>query len=434
MNTDRSEALYAQACELIPGGVDSPVRAFTAVGGAPRFIERGEGAYLFDVDGNRYVDYVMSWGPLIHGHAFPPVLEAVSNAAALGTTFGAPTPLEVELAALITGAMPAIEMVRFVNSGTEAAMSAIRVARAFTGRDLIVKFAGNYHGHADMLLVSAGSGGLTFGVPSSPGVPAGATADTLIAPYNETDALESTFDSHGERIAAVILELVPGNMGVIGPFPEFLAAVRRLCDRSGALLIADEVITGFRVAAGGAQQALGLVPDLTVLGKIIGGGLPVGAYGGRREIMRLVAPEGPVYQAGTLSGNPLAMAAGIASLSALRAPGFHERLGDTTARVAGGLRTLAAEAAVPVTVNHVTGMLTVFFTGKPVRTLADAQSSDTRAFARFHAAMLDRGCYLPPSQFEAWMISSAHTDQIIDQTLPAAREAFRHAALDAGRD
>jgi glutamate-1-semialdehyde 2,1-aminomutase len=324
--------------------------------------------------------------------------------------------------------MSAVEMVRFVNSGTEAAMSAIRVARAFTGRELIVKFAGNYHGHADMLLVSAGSGGLTFGTPSSPGVPAGTTATTIVAPFNDTPALEAVIGAHGPRIAAIILEPIAGNMGVVMPNSDFLDAARRLSANTGALLIADEVITGFRVALGGAQARLDIRPDLSILGKILGGGLPVGAYGGRREIMRSVAPEGPVYQAGTLSGNPLAMAAGVAGLAPLRDPGFYQRLDAGTDNLARGLRQAAEEAGVPLTVNAVTGMLTAFFTTGKVQSLADAAGSDTATFARFHAAMLRRGMYLPPSQFEAWMLSSAHTDEIIHQTVSAAGEALREIA------
>jgi glutamate-1-semialdehyde 2,1-aminomutase len=370
----------------------------------------------------------MSWGPLIHGHAFPPVVEAITRAAALGVSFGAPSPLELELAEIITGAMPSVEVVRFVSSGTEAAMSAIRLARAFTERDLVVKFAGHYHGHADLLLVSAGSGGLTFGVPTSPGVPSGATADTLVAAYNDAPVLAALFAEHGERIAAVIVEPIAGNMGVVPPHPDFLSVVRELTARAGALLIADEVITGFRVAPGGAQELLSLHPDLTVLGKIIGGGLPVGAYGGRGDIMRLVAPSGPVYQAGTLSGNPLAMAAGIAGLEPLRDRAFYARLEETTRTLASGLQRAASDAGITIAVNAAVGMLTVFFRPRPVYGLADAEASDTAAFARFHAAMLRHGIYLPPSQFEAWMISSAHTHEIIQETVGAAATSFREIA------
>jgi glutamate-1-semialdehyde 2,1-aminomutase len=426
--TTCSNELFARARGLIPGGVNSPVRAFAAVGATPRFIERGEGPYLVDVDGNRYIDYVMSWGPLIHGHAFPPVVEAIERTARLGTSFGAPSPLEVELAAAVTSAMPSVELIRFVSSGTEAAMSAIRVARAFTGRDLIVKFAGNYHGHSDMLLVDAGSGGLTLGIPSSPGVPAGATATTIVASYNDVAALEAIFGAHGRQIAAVIVEPIAGNMGVVVPDLGFLEAARRLTANAGGLLIADEVITGFRVAHGGAQALFDLQPDLTVLGKIIGGGLPVGAYGGREDIMRLVAPDGPVYQAGTLSGNPLAMAAGLAGLAPLNSPAFYERLSEATNRLAEGLAAVAGDANIRLTINRVTGLLTAFFSGGPVRTVTDAKASDAQAFAHFHAAMLRRGVYLPPSQYEAWMISSAHADEIIDQTLAAAADSLRELA------
>ncbi len=431
VNTARSDTLFRRARTLIPGGVNSPVRAFTAVGGTPRVIERGEGPYLWDVDGNRYIDYVMSWGPLIHGHAFPPVVRAIESAAARGTSFGAPHELEVVLAERVVEALPRIEMLRFVSSGTEAAMSAIRLARGWTGRDLIVKFAGNYHGHADALLARAGSGSLTLGVPTSPGVPAGAAESTLVLPYNDVDALEKTFAQHGPDLAAVIVEPVAGNMGVVVPEARFLTSIRELSRRSGALFICDEVITGFRLALGGAQAVYDLEPDLTVLGKIIGGGLPVGAYGGSREIMEYVAPVGPVYQAGTLSGNPLAMAAGIASLEALGAENFYPNLSEATLRLAGGLQKAADDAGVPVTVNAVTGMLTVFFTTGPVSTLADAEAAGTALYARFFHAMLNRGIYLPPSQFEAWMLSAAHTPALLEQTIDTARDAFGELTMTA---
>ncbi|HEX8918090.1 MAG TPA: glutamate-1-semialdehyde 2,1-aminomutase [Chloroflexota bacterium] len=426
--TDRSAELFEEAKTLIPGGVNSPVRAFAAVGGTPLFISRGDGAYLWDVDGNRYVDYVMSWGPLVHGHAFPPVVEAVRTAAALGTSFGAPSPAEVRLARLVVDAVPSVESVRFVSSGTEAAMSAVRLARAWTGRDLIVKFAGNYHGHVDALLAQAGSGSLTLGVPSSPGVPGVVTAATMVARYNDSAAVETLFSEMGSNIAAVIVEPIAGNMGVVPPREGFLQALEDLTRRTGALLVLDEVITAFRVAAGGAQHVFDIHPDLTILGKIIGGGLPVGAYGGRRDIMDRVAPVGPVYQAGTLSGNPLAMAAGIASLETLRDGAFYRDLEQATARLAAGLRQAAKEEGVPITVNHCTGMLTVFFTDGPIHDLDDAQRSDVGLYAQFFQDMLEQGIYLPPSQFESWMLSSRHTPEIVDATLAGARSAFGRIA------
>jgi glutamate-1-semialdehyde 2,1-aminomutase len=422
-STARSTELFARAQRVIPGGVNSPVRAFSAVGGTPRFMARGEGSHIRDVDGNEYIDMVMSWGPLIHGHAFGPVVYAVSRAALDGTSFGAPTEAEVQLAELIVDAIPSIESVRLVSSGTEATMSALRLARGFTGRDAIVKFAGNYHGHADALLAQAGSGALTLGVPSSPGVPAGAAASTLVAPYNDSEAITSLFSLRGDEIAAVIVEPIAGNMGVVAPEVGFLRTLRDLTRESRSLLIFDEVITGFRVARGGAQAALGVTPDLTTLGKIIGGGLPVGAYGGRRDVMERVAPVGPVYQAGTLSGNPLATAAGRATLEHLT-PETYEQLRTLTARLAEGLRSAADHHGVPVQVNHVTGMLTMFFTGEAVTSLAGAQTADTAAYARFFHAMLDRGVSLPPSQFEAWMLSTAHSDDDIDAVIRAAFESL----------
>jgi len=422
-STCRSSELFERARRLMPGGVNSPVRAFAAVGGTPRFMARGAGCCLWDVDGAEYLDFVMSWGPLIHGHAFPLVLRAIEEAAAAGTSFGAPTEREVVLAETVIGAVPSIEMVRFVSSGTEATMSAIRLARGYTGRDRIIKFAGNYHGHADSLLAQAGSGSLTLGVPSGPGVPEAAARDTIVLPYNDVAALERAFEEV-EDIAAVIVEPIAGNMGVVPPTPGFLEAIRRLTSQSGALFICDEVITGFRLSLGGAQAVLDLDPDLTTLGKIIGGGLPVGAYGGRGDVMEHVAPVGPVYQAGTLSGNPLAMAAGSASLAPLRDPDFYDRLGRLTRRLADGLRAAARLAGAPVTVNDCTGMLTVFFTGEPVRTLEDAQRSDTALYAQFFRRMLAQGIYLPPSQFEAWMLSAAHSEEAIDRAIDAARSAF----------
>ena len=415
----RSEELFAEAVGLLPGGVSSPVRAFRAVGGSPLFIERGEGAYLVDVDGNRYVDYVLSWGPLILGHAHPRVIAALENALRNGTSYGAPSPLELELARLIRDAMPSIELVRFVNSGTEATMSALRLARAFTGCTKIVKFTGCYHGHADLLLVQAGSGVATLGLPDSPGVTPGAVSDTLTAPYNDLDAIENLFAEHSD-IAAVIVEPVAGNMGLVPPSAGFLEGLRRLTADHDALLVFDEVMTGFRVHPGGAQALYGVTPDLTMLGKVIGGGLPVGAYGGRREIMELVAPAGPVYQAGTLSGNPLAMTAGIETLRALVEPGVWDGLERTGGRLVAGLEAIRA----PVQISRVGTMFGLFFTKAPVRGWEDAKLADTERFASFHGAMLDRGVYLAPSQFEAGFLSTAHGDAEIDATIAAAAEAF----------
>jgi glutamate-1-semialdehyde 2,1-aminomutase len=434
VQTQRSEALFARSRELMPGGVSSPVRAFNAVGGTPRFIARGEGAYLFDVDGNRYIDYVLSWGPLILGHAAPAVVSAIQETAARGASFGAPTEAELRLAELIVGAVPSIEMVRFVNSGTEATMSALRLARAATNRMKIVKFAGGYHGHADMLLVAAGSGALTLGTPDSPGVPPGATRETLVAPYNDLAAVERLFSQYPEEIAAVIVEPVAGNMGCVPPAPGFLEGLRALARDRGALLIFDEVMTGFRVAHGGAQATSGIAPDLTCLGKIVGGGLPAAAYGGRREIMALVAPSGPVYQAGTLSGNPLAMAAGAAQLEALRAPGIYERLDALTARLCDGIAQAAREAGVPVFQTRAGSMFGTFFTGEPVADEASAKRSDTRAYATFFHAMLDAGVYLAPSQFEAGFLSLAHTEEDISRTVEAARHAFARVASARGSE
>ncbi len=423
-STVRSEALFAEAQRYLVGGVNSPVRAFRAVGGSPRFIARGQGPYVWDVDGNRYTDYVCSWGPLILGHAHPQVVEAVAEAAARGTSYGAPTEAEVELARLVRQAMPSIEMVRFTSSGTEACMSALRLARAFTGRSKVVKFEGCYHGHADGLLVKAGSGAATFGVPDSAGVPASYAQETLVCPYNDLATLDELFDAHEGEIAAVIVEPVAANMGVAPPLPSFLEGLRQVTRKCGALLIFDEVITGFRVAPGGAQARYGVTPDLTCLGKVIGGGLPAAAYGGRRDIMEMVAPLGPVYQAGTLSGNPLAMAAGVATLKALGAPGVYERLETLGEALERGLRDSARRSGVEACVQRVGSVLTLFSGPGPVTDWATAKRADTRRYAAFFHAMLQRGVYLPPSQFEAWFVSLAHTEQDIAATVRAAGEAL----------
>jgi glutamate-1-semialdehyde 2,1-aminomutase len=420
----RSQEAFRRACQVIPGGVNSPARAFGAVGGQPLFIARGEGPYVYDLDGNRYLDYVGSWGPLILGHCHPRVIRAVEDALHQGASFGAPTERETELAELIRTLMPSIEMVRFVSSGTEAAMSAIRLARGFTGRDVIVKFAGCYHGHVDSLLVQAGSSATTLGVPNSPGVPRGCTADTLSLRFNDVSALAEAFRVHGERIAGVILEPVVGNMGLVEPLPEFLAELRRLTSKHGGLLIYDEVITGFRLALGGAQEAYKQKPDLTVLGKIVGGGLPVGAYGGRADVMKHMMPAGPVFQAGTLSGNPLAMAAGLATLQELRDQPPYDRLDRQGKKLADGLTRAAAAAGLPHQLARVGSMWTLFFNPDPVTDYDVARRSDTARFARFFWAMMDRGIYLPCSQFEAAFLSTAHTDQHIEETLTAAREAL----------
>jgi glutamate-1-semialdehyde 2,1-aminomutase len=404
--------------------VNSPARAFGAVGGQPVFIARGEGPYLYDIDGNRYVDYIGSWGPLILGHAHPRVVEAVEKALRDGASFGAPTERESELAELITEAMPSIELVRMVSSGTEASMSAVRLARGFTRRDVIVKFAGCYHGHVDSLLVSAGSSALTHGVPSSPGVPAGCTNDTLLLQFNDTQGLEEAFRARGAEIAGVIVEPVAGNMGLVEPTPEFLHALRRWTERHGALLIFDEVITGFRLAYGGAQERLQMKPDLTVLGKIVGGGLPVGSYGGRADVMKKIMPAGPVFQAGTLSGNPLAMAAGIATLCELKEKPPYENLERLGATLSAGLTAAARAAEIPHRLHRAGSMWTLFFTGDPVMDYMSARKCNSQRFARFFWAMMERGVYLPCSQFEAAFVSAAHTEAQIEETVAAAREAF----------
>lgn len=421
----KSAQFYAEATEYIPGGVNSPVRAFKSVGGTPVFIARGEGAILTDVDGNTYIDYVGSWGPLILGHRHPEVVKALQSCLEMGTSFGAPTQLETELSKMIIEALPAMDMVRLVNSGTEATMSAIRLARGYTKRNKIIKFAGCYHGHADFLLIKAGSGALTLGVPTSPGVPAGTAEHTINAPFNDLETLQEIFRQVGEDIAAVIVEPVPGNMGVIPPVPGFLEGLRRLTEQYGALLIMDEVMTGFRVAYGGAQVLYNVEPDITCLGKIIGGGLPVGAYGGKKDIMSQVAPAGPVYQAGTLSGNPLAVTAGIATLQLLQRPGVYDELEQKSARLESGLRQAAEEAGLSLIFNRVGSMLCTFFTSEPVTDFNSALKSDTEKFAKYFAGMLRRGVYLAPSQFEAAFMSLAHTNEQIDQTIEAARMVFK---------
>jgi glutamate-1-semialdehyde 2,1-aminomutase len=423
LQTTKSDKLFAQAQELMPGGVNSPVRAFKAVGRSPIFIDHADGPFLYDVDGNRYIDYVCSFGPLIAGHAHPEIVEAVQRAVLRGTSYGAPTGLEVELAATIRQAMPAVEMVRLVNSGTEATMSAIRLARAYTGREIIVKVEGGYHGHADGLLAHAGSGPLTLGAPDSPGVPAGAAASTINVPFNDVEALEFVLSHH--NVAAFIVEPVPANMGVVRPRGGYLRHARNLTRRYGTLLIFDEVITGFRLMYGGGQAVYRIVPDLTCLGKIIGGGLPVGAYGGRAEIMRMVAPIGPMYQAGTLSGNPLAVSAGLKMLELLRRPGVYQRLNVLAQRLARGLRGGAAQHGVPVRVQRVGSLLTAFFHDGRVSGYAEVRQSSTARYAAFFNAMLERGVYLAPSQFEAAFVSLAHSEEHIDATIAAANAAFR---------
>jgi len=422
---NRSEQLFRRAQEIIPGGVNSPVRAFRAVGGHPLFIQRGEGSHIWDVDGREYIDYVGSWGPLIFGHRPPEVLRALQQILEIGTSFGAPTEREVDLAEFIAKFFPSVEKVRLVNSGTEATMSAIRLARGFTGRERIVKFDGCYHGHGDSLLVKAGSGVATLGLPDSPGVPQNLAGLTTVLPFNNPGALKSEFDRHGKDIASVIVETVAGNMGCGPPRAGYLELLRDLTQRSGSILIFDEVMTGFRVARGGAQQVYGIEPDLTTLGKIIGGGLPVGAYGGRAEIMDYVAPAGPVYQAGTLSGNPLAVAAGLATLRRLDEAAPYNNLETLGSRLERGLIEAASKAGVPVRVNRVGSMFTVFFTNQDVMDFESAKTSDTQRFNRFFHMMLDEGAYLPPSQFEAAFISAAHTNSDIERTIEAASKALR---------
>ncbi|MCB9077264.1 MAG: glutamate-1-semialdehyde 2,1-aminomutase [Anaerolineaceae bacterium] len=428
MNITKSEKLFKAAQAVIPGGVNSPARAFRAVGGQPLFIDHAEGAFLWDVDGNRYIDYVLSWGPLILGHAHPKVVAAIQKAATRGTSYGAPTAIETELAELVCELIPSAEQVRFVNSGTEATMSVLRLARAYTGRNKIIKLQGNYHGHADFLLVQAGSGVATLGLPDSPGVPPGATKDTLTAPYNNLEAIEILFNQFNEDIAAIILEPVAGNMGLIPPVDGYLAGLRRLCTQHGTLLIFDEVMTGFRVALGGAQEYFGITPDLTALGKVIGGGLPVGAYAGRKEIMQIVAPAGPMYQAGTLSGNPLAMTAGLMTLKGLAEPGVFENLVESTTQLCEGISAAAEAAGVSLYPTQAGAMFCFFFTDTPVVDWETASKSDVEQFAKFFQAMLERGVYFPPSQFESWFLSTAHTEEAIVATIQAAQTAFREIA------
>ncbi len=425
MNLKRSGELFREAQYYLPGGVDSPVRAFKAVGGTPPFIVNGRGSSINDADGNEYIDYVCSWGPLILGHAHPQVVAALRRAAEGGTSFGAPTELETTLAKMVCSAIPSIEMVRFVNSGTEAAMTALRLARAFTGREKVVKFAGGYHGHADALLVKGGSGLATLSLPGSPGVPASHAQSTLVASYNNAAAVRELFRSYPDDIAAVIVEPVAANMGVVPPQPGFLASLRDITRRAGALLIFDEVITGFRVAYGGAQSIFDITPDLTCLGKIIGGGLPVGAYGGRRDIMEMMAPSGPVYQAGTLSGNPLAMTAGIETLKALQQPGVYERLDDAASRLEQGIAAAAAPLRLDTVISRFASLLTVFFTGNQALDYETVSQADTARFGRFFQELLSRGIYWPPSQFEAAFVSLAHSDADIQNTIDKIAEALR---------
>ncbi|HEY8000369.1 MAG TPA: glutamate-1-semialdehyde 2,1-aminomutase [Solirubrobacterales bacterium] len=430
MDTRTSEVLYARAVGLLPGGVNSPVRAMRSIGREyPIFVERGEAFELIDVDGNRYVDWVCSWGPLILGHAHPAVVDAVGEAAAKGTSYGAPTEAEVDLAAEVCDRFASVEMVRMVNSGTEATMSAVRLARAVTGREKLIKFAGAYHGHVDGLLAEAGSGLATQGIPASPGVPEAQAAATVVVPWNDPEAVAAALAEH--EVAAILAEPLPANMGLVPPDDGFLAELRRLADEHGALLVLDEVISGFRVARGGAQELFGIAADLTIMGKVIGGGLPAAAYGGRRELLARIAPAGDVYQAGTLSGNPLAVAAGLATLGKLDAPAY-DRLGVLTAHLATGLRAAAESAGVAVQVASVPGLVTPFFSAEPVRDFAGASACDLEAYGRFSRALLDRGIYPPASQFEAWFVSLAHDEAAIDHTCEAAAEAFAAAAPPRG--
>ncbi len=425
MQLSKSEALFAEAQKYIPGGVNSPVRSFNAVGGTPPFIARGKGSRVWDVDGNEYIDYLGSWGPLVLGHSHPAVVEVLIKTAESGTSFGAPVEQEVELAKMICAALPSVDLVRLVSSGTEACMSAIRLARAFTGRDKIIKFAGCYHGHADGLLVKAGSGALTHGIPTSAGVPESYASETLVAEYNDIESVEKFFAANPSGIAAVITEPVAGNMGVVPPAPGFLEALRKVTQDNGALLIFDEVITGFRVGPNGAQGLFNITPDITTMGKIIGGGLPVGAYGGRKEIMEMVAPLGPMYQAGTLSGNPLAVSAGIATLTELSKPGVFERIDGLAQRLTQGVTAAFQKAEIPATINRVGSMFTGFLNPGPVAGLADAENSDTEMYGRYFHAMQEQGIYIAPSQFEAGFVSTAHTEADIDATIAKVTAALR---------
>lgn len=426
MQDNKSKEFFSRARHLIPGGVNSPVRACRSVGMEPRFIQRADGCHVYDVDGNEFIDYVGSWGPMILGHCHPRVIRALEGVLRHGTSFGAPTEMEIELAQMVIDAVPSVEMVRMVNSGTEATMSAIRLARGATGRDVVIKFDGCYHGHADTLLVDAGSGVATLAIAGSPGVPQAFVENTLSLPYNDIESIEQVMKTRGDDIAAVIVEPVAGNMGLVPPAAGFLAALRRLCDQYGAILIFDEVMTGFRVALGGAQSLYGISADLSCFGKIIGGGLPVGAYGGRGDLMRQVAPQGPVYQAGTLSGNPLAMAAGIATLTEIGRPGFYEQLDKLSERLLNGLKRVAAQSGVDVAADRVGSMLGLFFTKGPVRNFEEAKGSNLKRFSEFYRGMLHQGIYLAPSQFEVMFVSAAHDEHSIDRTIAAAEAVFKN--------